>query len=269
MSNCLNLADFISYFPKLEKLVLTLHRLRDQQDDVSRLIGESSSCTDLTVNIEYVDDVSVDRLAHAILNQYPNLATLRLQRPPIVHNPGLDLDRQEKFVASVNAELQKVKCGLLAKPTAILFKNYAELVYDNRSRYTYTAETDTNYIHIYKWNKKQGYKEATKSKSKALAEYYPECVGKPLGNMQRKRRSDTDPLSGREFDILDYDIQALAQRHDGYREYVSSHITASHLTRCVVKFVAQSMKETGRIVVTAITALMINAERRLESNIHS
>lgn len=86
-----------------------------------------------------------------------------------------------------------------------------------KGRRFYTTQTEANFIDIKKWNKKQGYKEATRSNSKALSDIYSECLGKPFGHMH-KRRPDSDPLSETEFDMLDEDVQRYAHRGHMFRD---------------------------------------------------
>lgn len=144
------------------------------------------------------------------MQQYPNLKTLRLHRPSFVSSPGLDLDRQQKFIAAFNTHIENNPEANLCRPAAILFKNYKESLFFSEFE-SYETVTNVNYIHIYKWNRKTGYTEPMKSKGRALLEYYPEAAGNPLGN-PRKNRSTTDPLTRREFEMIDASIQRLDYR---------------------------------------------------------
>ncbi|TIB92843.1 hypothetical protein E3Q19_01730 [Wallemia mellicola] len=209
LHECANLADFISYFPNLKKLVLTLKQLREPER-VHTTIGSSISCLDLTINIGYIDDHSTNELATAILQQYPNLNTLRLHRPDLVSSPGLDLDRQKRFISAFNKHIENNPGANLCKPTAILFKNYRGSPSFSRFE-RYETITNVNYIHIYKWNRKTGYTEATKSKSNALRKYYPETAGNQIGH-PRRRRFSNDPLRRLEIEMLSISTQRLAYR---------------------------------------------------------
>ena len=215
LDECFMIADFISYFQHLTKLELTLEKLL-ASEDVSRILGESSTVTDLTIRIELIDDVSLDTLAQSLPAQYPKLATLRFHRPDLVCSPGLDLDRQERFIAKISSALKEESLEDACKPV-ILFKNHDKKSYGH-TYVSYSTVTYSNYIHVYRWNKKTGYKEATKSKSKALTEYYPQCVGNGLGNINKKKNRSGDPLTRHEYDMLDDPIQRAARIDNGFRE---------------------------------------------------
>ncbi|TIB90919.1 hypothetical protein E3Q06_00026 [Wallemia mellicola] len=183
---CGEMSACIKTFPNLETVEITYERMFDEED-IPKLVGYSNSVKELTINIHKIDTQAIKPLVEAIVDQYPKLQILKVQRPSFVRQPGFDLSAQKSFITYLtNAAVSHKKLK------TVLIKNYRIDIQTGFNRIT--VKTNANYIHIY--NKtKRGYEEKTHTKSKkvALRRYYPQCTD----------NVDTPSRESHTYDLLD------------------------------------------------------------------
>lgn len=248
----------IKTFPNLETVEITYERMFDGED-ISKLVGYSNSVKDLTINIHKIDINTIEPLVNAIVDQYPKLQVLKIQRPSFVHEPGFDLPAQNSFISHLtNAAVSHKKLK------TVLIKNYKIDTQTGFNRID--VKTYANYIHIY--NKtKSGYEEKrhTKSKKVALKKYYSQCTDNVDEPLRESHNSDTldsyayetlcpklQKYASTDFDARDnlhHLIEDERRAHSQYRHHhLEDHVDWDDVDNCLDYFFGDRKSYERKVV---------------------